>query len=144
MSATRKAKKPGARKPADLAKSLEALDDFQEEPTNYGHHPDSELKGLFLHVGPRSMVWRYRRQRMKNGVRKMVFKSLGTYPGVGAEAARLAALSFAGAVADGKAAPGKRDAVTFEKAWPGYLEKLLDRVVNFLREDAERGRSRSR
>jgi hypothetical protein len=125
MSATRKAKKPGARKPVDLAKSLEALDDFQEELTNHGHHPDSELKGLFLHVGPRSMVWRYRRQRMKNGVRKMAFKSLGSYPEVGAEEARKRAVSFAGSVADGKAAPGKRDAVTFEKAWPGYLEKLL-------------------
>jgi Phage integrase family/Arm DNA-binding domain len=125
MSATRKAKRAGARKPVDLAKSLEALDDFQENPNNHGHHPDTELKGLFLHVGPRSMVWRYRRQRMKNGVRKMVFKTLGAYPEVGAEAARKAATSFAGSVVDGKAAPGKRDAVTLEKAWPGYLEKLL-------------------
>ena len=110
MSATRKAKKPGARKPSDLAKSLEALDDFQENPNNHGHHPDSELKGLFLHVGPRSMVWRYRRQKMTNGVRKMVFKSLGNYPEVGVEDARNRAVSFAGSVADGKAAPGKRDA----------------------------------
>jgi hypothetical protein len=62
---------------------------------------------------------------MKNGVRKMVFKSLGSYPEVGAEEARKRAVSFAGSVADGKAAPGKRDAVTFERAWPGYLDKLL-------------------
>jgi hypothetical protein len=89
MIATRKAKKPGAaRKPVDLAKSLEALDDFQENPNNHGHHPDRELKGLFLHVGPRSMVWRYRRQRMAKGVRKMTFKSLGSYPAVGVEEAR--------------------------------------------------------
>jgi integrase len=32
---------------------------------------------------------------------------------------------FAGSAADGKAAPGKRDAVTFEKAWAHYLEHLL-------------------
>lgn len=125
MTATRKAKVPGARKPVDLAKSIEALADFQDDPKVQGHHPDSELKGLFLHIGARSMVWRYRRQRMKNGVRKMAFKSLGNFPEVGVEDARKAALSFAGAVADGKAAPGKRDAVTFERAWPGYLEKLL-------------------
>jgi hypothetical protein len=105
MSATRKAKKPGARKPVDLVESVEALADFKYDPKVQGHHPDSELKGLFLHVGPRSMVWRYRRQRMKNGVRKMVFKSLGSYPEVGAEEARQRAVSFAGSVADGKAAP---------------------------------------
>jgi len=125
MIATRKSRKVGARKPADLAKIIDALADFQENSRNHGHHPDSELKGLFLHVGPRSMAWRYRRQRMKHGVRKMVFKSLGEYPEVSVEDARKAALSFAGAVVDGKAAPGKRDAVTFERAWPGYLEKLL-------------------
>jgi len=125
MTATRKAKRPRARKPVDLAKTIEALYDFRGEPKSHGHHPDSELKGLFLHVGPLSMVWRYRRQRQKNGVRKMVFKSLGSYPEIGVEDARKAALSFAGGVADGKAAPGKRDAVTFGRAWPGYLEKLL-------------------
>jgi hypothetical protein len=125
MSATRKSKTLAARKPVDLAKSIEALADFQDDPKVQGHHPDSELKGLFLHVGMRSMVWRYRRQRMKNGVRKMIFKSLGNYPDVGVEDARKAALSFAGAVVDGKAGPSKRDAVTFEKVWPGYLEKLL-------------------
>src|SRR6185437_2832320 len=125
MSATRKAKRPGARKPVDLVKSVEALADFQDDPKVHGHHPDSELKGLFLHVGPLSMVWRYRRQRMKNGVRKMIFKSLGSYPEIRVEEARKRAVSFAGSVADGKAAPGRRDAVTFERAWPGYLEKLL-------------------
>jgi Arm DNA-binding domain len=102
MSATRKAK---ARKPVDLAKTLDALQDFQENPNNHGHHPDKELTGLFLHVGPRSMTWRYRRQRMKNGVRKMVLKTLGAYPEVGAEEARKRAVSFAGSVADGKASP---------------------------------------
>jgi hypothetical protein len=125
MSATRLKAKPQSHKPLDLAKIIEALDDFRDDPKVQGHHPDNELKGLFLHVGSRSMVWRYRRQRMKNGVRKMVFKSLGTYPETSVEEARKAALSFAGTVADGKAPAGKRDAVTFEKAWPGYLERLL-------------------
>ena len=58
MSATRLKRKPEARKPVDLAKSIDALADFQDDPNVQGHHPDSELKGLFLHVGPRSMVWR--------------------------------------------------------------------------------------
>src|SRR5882762_1396408 len=102
MSATRKAKKPGARKPVDLAKSVEALGDFQDDPKVQGHHPDSELKGLFLFVGPRSLVWRYRRQKMTNGVRKMVFKTLGTYPEVSVEEARTAATIFAGLNADKK------------------------------------------
>jgi hypothetical protein len=125
MIATRKAEAPRPRKPVDLAKSIDAIFDFQSDPNLRGHYPDSELKGLFLHVGIRSMVWRYRRQRMKNGVRKMTFKSLGTYPEIGVEDARKAAVSFAGSVVDGRAGPGKREAVTFEKAWPGYLAKLL-------------------
>jgi hypothetical protein len=125
MVATRLKAKPRARKPVDLLKIIEALDDFRDDPKLQGHHQDNELKGLFLHVGPRSMVWRYRRQRMKNGVRKMIFKSLGAYPETSVEEARKAATIFAGLAADKKAPPGKRDAVTFERAWPGYLEHLL-------------------
>jgi len=64
MSATRLKAKPKARKPVDLLKIIEALADFRDDPKVQGHHPDNELKGLFLFVGPRSMVWRYRRQRM--------------------------------------------------------------------------------
>src|SRR2546429_9812659 len=110
--ATRKAKST-ARRPADLAKSVEALHDFQDDPKTQGHHPDSTLKGLFLHVGPRSMTWRYRKQRRAKGVRRMVFKTLGSYPAVGVEEARKAALIFAGAVASDKAPPSKRAAATF-------------------------------
>jgi integrase len=125
MSATRLKTKPKAHKPVDLSKIIEALADFRDDPKVQGHHPDNELKGLFLHVGPRSMVFRYRRQRMKNRVRKMIFKTLGSYPEVGVEEARKRAVSFAGTVADGKAPAGKRGAVTFERAWQPYLEKLL-------------------
>src|SRR5260370_18393566 len=80
MSATRLKAKPQAHKPLDLAKIIEALDDFRDDPKVQGHHPDNELKALFLHIGSRSMVWRYRRQRMKNGFRKRVFKSAVPYP----------------------------------------------------------------
>jgi hypothetical protein len=44
---------------------------------------------------------------MRNGVRKMIFKTLGSYPEVGVEDARKAAVIFAGSAADGKAAPGQ-------------------------------------
>ena len=134
MSATRKpilpddifeAEKPGARKPADLKKSDDALLDFQENPNNHGHYPDTELKGLFLHIGPRSMVWRYRRQKMTNGVRKMVFKSLGNYPDVSVKEAARLPRSSPDRARIRRPPPGKREAVTFEKAWPGYLERLL-------------------
>jgi hypothetical protein len=125
MSATRLKAKPKARKPVDLLKIIEALADFRDDPKVQGHHPDNELKGLFLFVGPRSMVWRYRRQRMKNGVRKMAFKSLGAFPETSVEEARKAATIHAGLAADKKAPAGKRDAVTFEKAWEPYLERLL-------------------
>jgi integrase len=124
MIATRNAKSPRARRPVDLAKSIDALHDFQDNPKNHGHHPDSELKGLFLHVGARSMVWRYRRQKMQKGVRRMTFKSLGSYPAVGVEEARKAAVIFAGAVANETAPPSKRVAVTFEAAWATYLAYL--------------------
>jgi hypothetical protein len=87
-------------------------------------YPDSTLKGLFLHVGARSIVWRYRLQRTQKGVRKMIFKSLGAWPGVAVEEARKAALIFAGAVAADKAPPSKRTAATFETAWATYLAYL--------------------
>jgi hypothetical protein len=57
MNATRLKAKPKARKPVDLLKIIEALDDFRDDPKVQGHHPDNELKGLFLHVGP-MLFWR--------------------------------------------------------------------------------------
>src|SRR5260370_36460807 len=98
MSATRLKAKPQAHKPLDLAKIIEALDDFRDDPKVQGHHPDNELKSLFLHIGSRSMLWRYRRQRTKNGVRKMVLKSLATSPLSSEEEARNASPNVAGIV----------------------------------------------
>jgi hypothetical protein len=119
-----------ARKPIDLAKySTEALFDFRYDPKLHGHHPDKEVTGLWLYVGPSKLVWRYRRQTMKAGVRRMAFKTLGEYPEMEAKAARTAAIVFAGQHIEGRAAPGKRDAVTFEQAWQPYLARLLAKAT---------------
>ena len=124
-TATRLRKRSKARRPVDLHyEYILALSEFRDDPNIRGHYPDNTLKGLFLHVGTRSMVWRYRLQRTVKGVRKMVFKSLGEWPGVGTEEARKAALIFAGAVAADKAPPSKRTAATFETAWATYLAYL--------------------
>ena len=85
-TATRLRKRSKARRPVDLHyEYILALSEFRDDPNIRGHYPDNALKGLFLHVGTRSMVWRYRLQRTVKGVRKMVFKSLGEWPGVGTD-----------------------------------------------------------
>lgn len=124
MIATRKPRANSARKPVDLAKSLDALHDFQDNPKNHGLHPDKGLPGLALFIGPRAMVWRYQKRTMVKGHRKLTFKTLGEYPAVSVEAARSAAISFAGSVVDGKAAPGKREATKFGEAFERYLAHL--------------------
>jgi integrase len=124
-TATRSKKSAKARRPVNLSyEYILALSEFREDVSIRGHYPDSTLKGLFLHVGARSIVWRYRLQRTVKGVRKMIFKTLGEWPGVDTEEARKAALIFAGAVAADKAPPGKRTAATFELTWATYLAYL--------------------
>jgi hypothetical protein len=91
-------------------------------------HADKVVAGLFLYVGPRKSVWRFRQRRTtknKSGRRPTIAKALGTFPEISTADARKAALALASDAANEKAPPSKRDAVTFERAWPGYLEKLL-------------------
>ena len=110
---------------------VEASDEYSDETERLskvqGLHPDKVVAGLFLYVGPRKSVWRFRRRTTKNksGRRPTIAKSLGTFPEISTADARKAALALASDAANDKAPPSKRDAVTFEKAWPGYLEKLL-------------------
>ena len=111
---------------------VEALDEFSDEADGLskvqGLHADRVVAGLFLYVGPRKSVWRFRQRRTtknKSGRRPTIAKTLGTFPGTTTAEARKLALALASDAANDKAPPSKRDAVTFEKAWPGYLEKLL-------------------
>jgi integrase len=110
---------------------VEALDEFSDdsEPLSkvQGLHADKVVAGLFLYVGPRKSVWRFRQRRTardKSGRRPTVAKTLGSPPEVGVADARKAALALASAVANDKAPPSKRTATTFETAWTGYLAYL--------------------
>src|SRR5258708_28780204 len=111
------------RKPIKLkAPYIEALDEFREDndglPTTQGIYPDALVAGLFLYVGPRKSVWRFRQRRTtknKSGRRPTIAKSLGTTSELTPVEARKAALALASDAANDKAPPSKRDAVTFEK-----------------------------
>jgi hypothetical protein len=122
-----------------LAEALtEFADDSEPLSKVQGLHPDKVVAGLFLYVGPRKSVWRFRARRTtrnKSGRRPTIAKSLGTFQTMSMRGtseievttadARRAALALASDAANDKAPPSKRDAVTFERAWPVYLEKLL-------------------
>jgi hypothetical protein len=115
--------------------SVEALQEFSDGdagiPSTQGLYPDKVVAGLFLYVGPRSVVWRFRQRRTtrdKSGRRPTVAKALGRFPEVGVNDARKAALALASAMANDKAPPSKREAVTFETAWAAYLVRLLTKA----------------
>ena len=106
---------------------VEALTEFSDEPLTQGLYPDKVVAGLFLYVGPRKSVWRFRQRRTardKSGRRPTVAKSIGTFPEVNTADARKVALALASAVANDKAPPSKRTSTTFEAAWVRYLEYL--------------------
>ena len=105
--------------------------DLQRDPVAYlyemeqwGDWKDDQLKGLFCHIGRRKCVWRYMWQRQINGKRTAAFKTVGYWPQMTNREAREAALVFAGSVAAGTAAPGKRVALKFGPAFESYLDHL--------------------
>lgn len=115
----------------------EALTEFAEAPdiapdeivpTTQGLYPDRVVAGLFLYVGSRKTVWRFRQRRTtrdKSGKRPTTAQTLGRFPEVGVLEARKKALALASAVANDQAPPAKRETVTFQKAWDAYLAYLL-------------------
>jgi integrase len=111
---------------------VEALQEFSDDsdatiPNTRGLYHDRVVAGLFLYVGPRKSVWRFRQQRTtrnKSGKRPTIAKALGSPPEVTVTDARKAALALASMVANNKAPPSKRTAATFEQAWSRYLEYL--------------------
>jgi integrase len=111
---------------------VEALDEFSDEADGLskvqGLHADRVVAGLFLYVGPRKTVWRFRQRRTtrnKSGRRPTTAQTLGTFPGTTTADARKRALALASGVANDKTPPSKRTATTFETAWTGYLAYLL-------------------
>ncbi|WLA39488.1 integrase family protein [Bradyrhizobium elkanii] len=100
----------------------------EEMPTTIGLYPDKVVAGLFLYVGPRKTVWRYRQRRTtrdKSGKRPTTAKVIGRFPEVGVVEARKKALAYASAVANDQVPPAKRQAVAFQAAWDAYLAYLL-------------------
>jgi hypothetical protein len=98
------------------------------EMEQWGDWPDDQLKGLFIHIGRRKCVWRYMRQRQVNGKRTAAFRTLGYWPEMTNKEAREAALMFAGSVAAGTGAPGKRVALKFGPALESYLTHLKEQA----------------
>jgi integrase len=110
--------------------------EFDQVPTAEGLHPDKVVAGLFLYVGPRKTVWRYRQRRTtrdKSGKRPTTAKVLGRFPEMGVVEARRRALALASnvaeAVATNQAMPHKSEHTTFAKAWDAYLAYLLDKAT---------------
>lgn len=95
-----------------------------------GLHADAVVVGLFLYVGPRKTVWRFRQRgktRDKSGKRPTTARVLGTWPEVATEDARKAALALASNVAR-EGPPSKRAAATFETVWTQYLTYLEEKA----------------
>jgi len=119
--------------PAKLTdRHAEALTEFadESEPLSkvQGLYADRVVAGLFLYVGPRKTVWRFRQRRTtrdKSGRRPTTAQTLGTFPETATADARRRALALASGVANDKAPPPKRTAATFETAWTGYLAYLF-------------------
>jgi integrase len=126
MSATRRKPKRGYDfdKPASRrdfeSDTVLALREMEQ----WGDWPDSRLKGLFVHIGRNKCVWRYKQQKQINGKRTAAFRTLGYWPEMDIKEAREQALIFAGSVASGTAAPGKRVALKFGPAFERYLDHL--------------------
>jgi integrase len=104
---------------------IEALREFaDDEPSNLGYYPDSKVFGLTIFLGAKSTVWRFRQQSRSKGKRSSVFKTIGNWPVMDVDEARKEALIYSGAVAAGTAAPGKRQAMPFRRAFENYLAHL--------------------
>jgi integrase len=134
MSATRSATRKKPRRGYDFDKPASERE-FVADPVlalremeQWGHWRDDQLKGLFIHIGRNKCVWRYMRQRQINGKRAAAFKTLGYWPEMNVKEAREAGLIFAGSVAAGVAAPGKRVALKFGPAFESYLTHLKDQA----------------
>jgi integrase len=118
---------PGApRKPEVLTDPrIEALREMaDDQPDMRGYWKDSKVFGLSIFISTHSNVWRFRHQKRVN--RKVVssFKTLGRWPAMTVGEARKEALVYAGSVAGGMAAKGRRTATPFRAAFENYLEYL--------------------
>lgn len=104
---------------------VEALREFADEsPKGLGYWKDSKVFGLAIHLGTNSNVWRFRHQKRVNGKVISSFKTLGAWPAMPVDEARKEGLIYAGSVAGGTAAKGKRTATSFRGAFENYLVHL--------------------
>jgi hypothetical protein len=120
-------KRLGGRKTRVLSDDhIAALREFaDDEPGIIGQSfRDSKVFGLMIFIGAQANVWRFKQQRRVKGKMTAHFKTLGKWPGMSTEEARKEALIYAGSVAAGTAAPGKRAAMPFVAAFERYLEHL--------------------
>jgi integrase len=95
----------------------------------FGRWADSQVKGLYIQIGPRRCVWRYLSQHRVKGRIVSSFKTLGYWPEMEIAEARKEALIYAGEVHSGRAAPGKRLAMKFAPAFEHYLNHLKDQAA---------------
>jgi integrase len=104
---------------------IEALREMADDtPKTRGYWKDSKVFGLSIFISTHSNVWRFRHQKRVNGKVVSSFKTLGRWPAMTVGEARKEALIYAGSVAGGTAAKGKRTATPFRAAFENYLEYL--------------------
>ncbi len=118
---------PDAPRKAELLTDarIEALREFADDQHEMrGYWKDSKVFGLSIFLSTHSNVWRFRHQKRVNGKVISSFKTLGRWPAMGVDEARKEGLIYAGSVASGTAAKGKRTATPFRSAFENYLEHL--------------------
>ncbi|WP_338830428.1 integrase family protein [Bradyrhizobium sp. 27S5] len=104
---------------------IEALREMADDtPQMRGYWKDSKVFGLAIFLSTHSNVWRFRHQKRVNGKVISSFKTLGTWPAMTVDEARKEGLIYAGSLAAGTAAKGKRTAMPFRVAFENYLEHL--------------------
>jgi hypothetical protein len=91
--------------------------------------------GLTIFLGTKSTVWRFRQQSRSKGKRSSVFKTLGNWPAMDVDEAGKQALIYSGTVAAGTAAPGRRQAMPFRKAFENYLAHLMAQAEATIADD---------
>jgi integrase len=88
------------------------------------HGGTRSVRGLQMHIGPRSATWIFYRDVIDHGTRSVTSRKLGDFPSMNTDAARKAAEVLAGAYAGGRGEPSRTKSMKFGQAFASYVEYL--------------------
>jgi integrase len=107
---------------------IEARQDFMPDGCSLvilqDHGGTRSVRGLQMHIGPRSATWIFYRDVNEYGKRVVTSKKIGSSPAMTTEDARTRAEVLAGAYAGGRRDPGPTTALKFGAAFASYVEYL--------------------